>query len=193
MAFETETDVGPLLRYALARQADTDRLRTWEVAGTSHADAYLVNGNLSLCPGGINDGPQHYVATAAMADLLRWVGGGAAPPHSPRIAAGGTDGTTVMRDEHGIALGGIRTPSVDVPVETLSGQAQPGAPVLCALFGSATPFDHATVASLYPTPQAYLDAFDRSLAEAIDKGFVRAADRAQYRAEAEAKAATVPF
>jgi hypothetical protein len=119
-----------------------------------------------------------------MAALLRWVEDGTAPPHSGRIQTGGTDGTTVSRDAHGIALGGIRTPPVDVPVETLSGQAPAGTSVLCSLFGSATPFDHATLTSLYPTQQAYLDAFDKALDQAISLGFVRAADRDEFAAEA---------
>jgi hypothetical protein len=186
MVFETETDVGPL-RYSVARQPDTDRLRAWEAAGTSHADAYLLNGaTFPGCATGINNGPQHYVATAAMAALLRWVRDGTAPPHSDRIQTGGTDGTTIARDAHGIALGGIRTPSVDVPVETLSGEAPADTPVLCALFGSSTRFDAATLTSLYPTQQAYLDAFDKALDQAINLGFVRAADRDEFAAEARA-------
>ena len=39
--FETQTDL-IALGYAAAQQPDTDRIRTWEVAGTSHADAYEV-------------------------------------------------------------------------------------------------------------------------------------------------------
>jgi len=186
LAFETETDVGPLLGYAKARQPDTDRLRVWEVAGTSHADSYLVNGSFSFCPAGINNGPQHYVAEAAMAALLRWVEKGTAPPHGTRIHTSTPDSTTVTRDAHGIALGGIRTPSVDVPVETLTGDSSPGQPVLCALFGGAKPFDQATLTSLYPTRQRYLDGFDNALDRAITLGFVRRADRDEFAAEARA-------
>ena len=39
--FETQTDMIEL-GYAAAQQPNTDLIRTWEVAGTSHADAYLV-------------------------------------------------------------------------------------------------------------------------------------------------------
>jgi hypothetical protein len=39
--FETETDVS-FLGFSPARQADTDRLRLWEVAGTAHADTYTT-------------------------------------------------------------------------------------------------------------------------------------------------------
>jgi hypothetical protein len=92
---------------------------------------------------------------------------------------------TARRDEHGLALGGIRTPAVDVPVSTLSGEAPAGAPLLCSLFGTSTPFDAATLKSLYGTKADYLDAFHASLDEAIDAGFIRKADRAMYEAEAQ--------
>ncbi len=192
MVFETETDVGPVLRYATARQPDNRRLRVWEVAGTAHADAYLLGGaGASLCPGSeVNNGRQHYVATAAMAGLLGWVDDGKAPPRASRIRTAGEDNTTIVRDKHGIALGGIRTPSVDVPVETLSGEAQVQTAPLCVIFGSTTPFDPATLSSLYPTRDAYHRAFDKALARAIRKGNVRRADRAEYAAEA--RAVTLP-
>ena len=185
LAFETETDVGPLLRYGLARQDDADTLRVWEVPGTAHADAFLVGGQFTACPYPVNSGPQHWVATAALAALLRWVEHGDAPPHSPDIETTG-DGTTITRDARGNALGGIRTPSIAAPVATLSGQGEPGAPVLCALFGKTTPFDAATLKALYPTKDDYLKAFDAALDDVVAAGFVRRADRDAYAAEARA-------
>lgn len=186
MAFETETDVGPLLGYARARQPDTRLMRAWEVAGTTHGDAYLVGGDFPFRPGGINNGPHHYVVTAAMAALLRWVEKGTPPAHSPRITTKTPKDTTIVRDAQGIAKGGIRTPSVDVPVETLTAESAPGAPVLCALFGGATPFDRATLTALYPTKRSYLAEFDKSLDRVIGQGFVRRVDRAEFAAEARA-------
>jgi hypothetical protein len=185
LAFETETDVGPLLGYGRARQPDARGLRVWEVPGTAHADAFLVGGQFTACPYPVNSGPQHWVATAAMAALLRWVGGGGPPAHSPRIETTG-DGTTITRDERGNALGGIRTPSVAAPVATLSGEGEPGAPILCLLFGRTTPFDAATLKALYPTRDDYLEAFDAALDAVVAGGFVRRADRAAYAAEARA-------
>ena len=80
----------------------------------------------------------------------------------------------------------IRTPSLDVPVKTLTGEAPPDVPILCALFGGSTPFDAATLQSLYGTPEDYLTAFDAALDDAIARGFVREADRDEYEAEARA-------
>src|SRR5262249_55858145 len=42
LTFETESDL-TFLGYVAARQDDAEHYRTWEVAGTSHADAYLVS------------------------------------------------------------------------------------------------------------------------------------------------------
>ncbi|ONH31508.1 hypothetical protein BL253_09375 [Pseudofrankia asymbiotica] len=187
--FETETDVGPTLGYAVARQDNTDQLRTWEVAGTAHADASLTGSPDASglgCPGRINTGPQHYVANAAFAALIRWVTDGTQPPRADRLALNGTGtGATLARDARGIARGGVRTPPVDVPVAVLSGDPSPGTTsVLCGLFGSTTPFDAATLASLYPTRDSYLSAFDKSLSSTIAAGFLLEADRAALTTEA---------
>jgi hypothetical protein len=188
LIFETETDVGPTLGYTAALQDDTDKLRVWEVAGTAHADKYLV-GPLAAslgCPGRINEGPQHYVAAAAFAALNRWVTDGTAPPKAPRMQTSTAVPATIVRDATGIAQGGIRTPSVDVPVVVLSGDPAKGASALCVLFGSTTPLSGAAVTARYPTRDDYLNSFDRSLDEAVGNGYVLEADRAAYAAEARA-------
>ena len=89
LVFETETDLGPLLDYGPARQPDTDRIRTWEVAGTAHADAYVVGGFAHVlgCDFKVNEGPQHFVAKAALVALNRWMTDGAVPPTAPPLRA----------------------------------------------------------------------------------------------------------
>ena len=186
LVFETETDVGPLLKFATARQPDTDLLRVWEVAGTAHADGYLVGGSFPLCPAGINQGPQHWVTTAAMDALIGWITDGTTPPKGDRIETEGDDGTTIVRDEYDLARGGIRTPAVDAPTMRLTGEAAPDAPVICALFGGSSPFTAEEVAALYPTQQDYLTKFDAALDASIESGFVRESDREAYTAEGHA-------
>ena len=46
---------------------------------------------------------------------------GAAPPAGPPL---GVDHDAVARDENGNAIGGVRTPPVDAPVATLTGEEQ---------------------------------------------------------------------
>jgi hypothetical protein len=183
--FETETDV--LTSYALARQPDTELLRVWEVAGTGHSDTYLAGHRPGVFRTPINDGPHHWIVKAAFTALLDWVKDGTPPPHAEPIQS---DGTTIRRDTRGIALGGIRTPDVDVPVATLSGAAPPDASPIAMLLGSTTPFAEAELRSLYGTKQAYLAKFETALDAAIRAGYVRKCDRAEYLARA--RAVTIP-
>ena len=165
-----------ILDYLPARQPDTDTFRLWEVAGTAHADRFAL-GALSDqlgCPAPINDGPQHLVAKAALRALDAWVRDGTAPPESDRLAV---EGAAYVRDRDGIVQGGIRTPLVDVPVDTLSGDPAPGGPLQCLLFGSTTPLPDARIAELYDDPAAYLQAFEESADASIAAGFVLPEDR----------------
>ena len=184
LVFEAETDVGPLLGYARARQDPTPMLRVWEVAGTAHADAHLVGRHFGLCQQVVNDGPQHLVAKAAFDALLRWVAGGEPPPQpGPLVTA--ADGR-IERNADGIALGGVRTPWVDVPTEVLSGDAPPDSDRLCSLFGATTPLPGPGLAQRYGDRAGFLVAFTGSLDAAIAAGFVRPVDRASCLTEAEA-------
>ena len=184
--FETQTDVGPLLNYSPARQPNTARLRVWEVAGTAHADAFLVGAFATKlgCSGLVNDGPQHYVEVAAFHAFDAWLLHGTAPPTAAPLQLSSTDPPTVATDALGNALGGVRTPAVDVPISTLSGAPAPKATTLCSLFGSTTPFTAATLVRLYHDKAGYLAAYQKALDRAIAAGFLLPADRAQLLSQA---------
>ena len=203
IAFETETDL--TMGYVRDRQPDTTSFRDWEVAGTAHADDYTASVGLSDtgkpgaaeailthdspftafgCTTALNSGPQHWVLDAAISDLNRWVRTGTAPPHAPRLdlVAGATP--TIKRDALGNALGGIRTPELDVPTAVLSGDAPAGSSLTCKLFGSTVPFTTATLTSLYPTHAAYVTKFDQAAGRAVKAGFLLPADATQIEAAA---------
>ena len=88
----------------------------------------------------------------------------------------------IQRDAHGNALGGVRTAANDVPTATLSGVVDDS--IICALFGSTVPFDHATLVKLYGTKAAYLAKFRAATDKAIANGYVLPADRAAILADA---------
>jgi hypothetical protein len=184
--FETQTDLIEL-GYAAAQQPNTDRIRTWEVAGTSHADAYLVGAAAGVlgCTTPINDGPQHEVVQAAFAAFNKWVDSGTPPPSPPPFRLSSTKPAVLALDAHGNVIGGVRTPAVDVPISTLSGAAPAGTSELCSLFGSAIPFSASTLASLYPTKADYLTAYQASLDKAIKGGYILDADKAALLAQAQ--------
>lgn len=184
---QTETDVGSVLNSYAARQPDTDRLRLWEVAGTAHADAHLVGplGQSLNCGAPINNGPMHVVAKSALRALNSWVQTGGAPVVAPRIDVAPGQHPQIVRNADGIALGGIRTPPVDVPVATLSGQPGPNASVICLLLGSTVPLSAARLAQLYPSRTAYVQRYNADADAAIRAGFVLPEDRAALLAYAE--------
>jgi Alpha/beta hydrolase domain len=199
LVLQSETDV-ILLGGGLADQPDSAHLRLWEMAGAAHADTYTVSagrhddGTLSperlaellrptsnLMIGNtdtpINAGPQqHYVSEAALAHLVGWAEGGEPPPRAPRLEVD-TEGAGFRVDEFGIALGGIRTPWVDVPAAVMSGLGQSGES-FAMLFGRTAPFDEGALDALYPGgKEEYLKRFEASLDATIAAGFILDDDR----------------
>ena len=179
MELQAESDVTGLLASVAVRQPDTDHFRLWEVAGTAHADAHLL-GPVSTtmdCGVAINNGPMHVVAKAAYRALVTWIRGGTAPPSAPRLELTDATPPALHRDADGIALGGVRTPPVDVPVDVLSGDAGPKRSLICLLLGSTTPLPQQRLAELYPTAAAYTTTYAASVDAAIATGYVLPAER----------------
>jgi hypothetical protein len=117
--------------------------------------------------------------------LNRWVRQGTPPPHAPLLDV--TDKGEIVRDANGNALGGIRTPQVDVPIATLSGEGQSGS-ILCLLCGTTKPFDQATLAALYPDHSAYVSAFNAATDRAVNAGFILQHDAELMKAAASSDA-----
>jgi len=200
----TETDlIG--LGYYPARQRDTKRFRLWEVAGTAHADFYVAvlaaddtgDGTAEValldaarrptyCDQLSNAGPQYAVAQAAVYHLDQWVRGGTPPPRAPRLAVTADPTPLIKRDRHGNALGGVRTPLVDVPTATLRGDGNSGPGFCASLFGTTVPFDDATLTSLYPSHASYVAKFDKATDEAVQRGFLLPPEAKNLKAAAAA-------
>ncbi len=132
---------------ALARQADNNYLRTWELAGAAHIDDHEATYEIATiardqpnipvpkCAFGtpitgtgtaldginaVNNMPLHAVEKAALNWLQRWMTDGAQPPHYPYISTTNFFNLLfiVQRDQYGNALGGIRLPDITVPIES---------------------------------------------------------------------------
>jgi hypothetical protein len=187
MDIQTETDVSSVLNSYAARQPDSDTFRLWEVAGTAHADAHLIGSSAADfdCGAPINNGPMHLVAKAALRALTTWLETGRAPVTAPRIDVTPGATPTIVRNADGIALGGIRTPPVDVPVAALSGAPGPNSSAICLLVGSSKPFSTARLHELYPSRADYLQRFTASADTTIHAGYVTPQDRAALLAFAE--------
>jgi hypothetical protein len=193
LTLQTETDVGAGLDFLPSRQPDTDRFRLWEVAGTAHADAYLIDALYGLgdagrsgriCAGPINAGPQHAVAKAALRHLVAWAAGGGPPPKAPRLRVESRDPPVFERDGDGNVLGGIRTPAVDVPTATITGEAQGDG--FCRLLGTTVPFTEEELDARYRTHDEYVDAVTDAAETAVRSGFLLRPEAETMIEEAEA-------
>lgn len=211
LTLTAETDVvGDALGYRRASQPDTDTFRSWEVAGTAHADAYSlgigdtddgsgvagsalfdamlnaptgVYGGLINCDLPINAGPHTYVVRSALVALDNWARTGNPAPSMPQLTVN-ADLTGFEEDANGNVLGGVRTPHVDVPVAKLSGLGQVGTG-FCFLFGTTTPFTKAQLARLYVDKADFVAKWREATDRAITAGAILEADRAEIIASAE--------
>lgn len=213
--FETEADlIG--LGYLVARQSPTRFIREWETAGTAHYDTYGLlysrsdNGNGTAdteafqsmldppkdpipgivdCAAPVNAASHTYELRAAIVAVNRWLVTGNPPPQSPRLDV---ENGKFVTDPNGNALGGVRTPQVQVPVAKLSGVGQPGGSsvtqpsqtatvspeALCQIFGTTVPFSGAQLSALYPTHAAFVEKWDSATAADVRLGYLVPADAA---------------
>jgi hypothetical protein len=191
MRVQSDTDLY-LMGNDKGRQPDTDRVRTWEIAGIAHGDPYMLNGgridNGRLTPeervAAFTDAPgraemnslpaHHYVGKAAYAHLCSWVTGGDAPPTGERVVFVDKQ-AGFEEDETGNVVGGIRSPWLEVPVCRYSALSSDGQ--LKGL-GCTQPLDPELVAKRYTGGiEDYLAQFSASLDATIAAGFILPVDR----------------
>lgn len=193
MNVQTETDLFVLGSYA-SRQPDSADFRLWEIAGSAHADFYVSTLGLAdtgdditaaqvfitdtpssffgACPDNINTAPQnHFVVKAAISALNNWVVNGVPPASIPRLAVNTTEDGFQL-DSYGNALGGVRSPYVDVPIATMTGMNSStiNDPDICFLYGSTDLLPDLTLQSLYSTNAAYVADVTSAAATAVADG-----------------------
>ena len=183
---QAEGDVVGVLSSVLARQVDDDGFRLWEVAGTAHADAFVLGplAGAADCGAPINEAPLHLVAKAALRALDEWVRTGTPPPEAPRLDVTG-EPPAIVRDADGIARGGIRLSPVDAPVAVLSGVPGPSPSLFCLLLGSTTPLAGERLAELYASRADYEARYAAATDAVIAAGFILEEDRAALLGSAD--------
>ncbi len=109
-----------------------------------------------------------------MHHLHYWLNDGTPPPGQPRIEFAG-DPAEVVRDEHGLATGGVRLPQVDVPVATNSSLPL-GDDLFSVLSGSCVPFPPDKTLALYGDKVTYLARYEEAARRAGESGVLRQRD-----------------
>lgn len=186
------------------RQPDTDRFRTWEVAGAPHGPrlhmeriaAKLVRDGVVLAPtpgapeldlGTLGPVPFAPVLDAAIAHMSRWIDGGDPPPGQPLIEVEG-EPPRVRRDADGNAIGGIRLPEMEATLTCNVGAIEEAG--AAGLMGVTTPLPVAVVRQRYPDLDAYVAAFAAAAEQAVGDGVLRRRDADE--AIERAKTVTLP-
>jgi len=166
------------------RQPDTHRFRTWEAAALTHVSfqAQVIRNakferDFGAAPPPASQAMNRiYIQPyydAALHHMNRWVGDGVPPPSQPLIEF--TPEGEVIRDENGIAKGGVRMPQADAPVAVNS-----SIPVTDdfagRLRGSNKPFGAQKLDALYADEAAYLARFGQAAEAAVKAGVLLARD-----------------
>ena len=176
----SETDV----TNPATRRPDDDVFRRWEVAGAAHSgwEGYEYRIPLSARDLGavpvynctnppLSRVPLSQVIESAYAHLARWVDGGAPPPSAPYLEF---DGLTKVRNELGLAQGGIQLSQVAVPTALNTGSNS--GPSFCILLGTHRPFDEAQLDELYRNHGQYVSGVARSDDANVAAGYLLQAD-----------------
>ncbi len=137
-------------------------------------------------PAPINTGEARYTFSAAVLQLLRWTGTGGALTGTPAAApplfvgqyVGEPANTAPVVDANGNIIGGVRSPAVDVPVATLTGDST-SIPGFCVLAGTTTPFTSAQLMALYPTHRAFVVKWADDVSKLVRQGYLTQIDGEQ--------------
>jgi hypothetical protein len=201
----SETDLEILFGTA-GRQADTPTFRYYEVAGASHLtvhdDVEFIPADIffpgspplylqDFCNAEINstaDGPVFfgYVTNALWHAMEQQVKNGSAAPAGVMMDTDSNTGV-VLRDADGNGLGGVRLPSMDVPVATYTpgNSASPALPpflqpignLACFLASSVTPFSDTRLDELYPNHGNYVSQVALAANSLSSQGLLLPKDR----------------
>ena len=175
------------------RQPDTHKLRWWESAGTCHvsqqsrAARQLMADRDGLITQtddqGINAIPIGPLYDSAFYHMHHWLSAEVDPPIQPRIDFEGTP-ASIMRDEDGIAKGGIRLPQVEAPLAVNS--AIPLKPDIFAyLGGSCHPFTSDQISARYGDRSSFLREFESAAKAAVNEGVLRPREISRLTKEAD--------
>jgi hypothetical protein len=152
------------------RDRPKDHFWLLEIAGAPHG-----TGGGNGCDG-FSSFPTSYFTRASAAMLVAWAEKGIRPPDAKRIELAKLDKVSVAKtDEHGNAVGGVRSPFVDVPLSRFEVHSGP-APT-CKQVGNETPFTKEVLVKLYGDADSYLEAFTKSLDATIKARYLLPLDR----------------
>jgi hypothetical protein len=202
----SQTDVpGTFARRREDSDMPGDQYRLYEVAGAPHADASfypymptVADQRKTGFEAFLHSWPfpdqceqetsllrvpiMTYALDAAYANLTRWVRTGTPAPRAERVAVenGGTPQARVVLDQYGNAVGGVRTPYLDVPTSTYYTSTK--GPGLCGNLAHKEDFDWARLDSLYNSPAIYAAKLSTSVDQLVRNRWLTESDGRKIKA-----------
>lgn len=196
IAVQTESENALMGGYE-DRQEDSDapglRYRCYEYAGPTHdtaeslLDYYKDDADtekINMTPRYMgtdpypNDFPYHFLFNATFAHLFAWVKDEVLPPHAPRIEVDAR--LENVKDSHGNAVGGVRSPFIDVPSAVYYNYSHISTEIMpdgkFGLFGHTEPFSAEKLVSLYGNLEDYETLVRSAARDACGKGYLLEAD-----------------
>ncbi|QUQ64364.1 hypothetical protein JJ691_20840 [Kutzneria sp. CA-103260] len=174
------------------RRDDSPSFRYWEVAGATHGPRRQMELYMAVArrDGIAVPGPARRkgslvdwlpVADAVLHQVHEWINGGEPPLLQPRFEmTTGPDGKPeFVRDSHGLVVGGVRQPEIEVPLARNGGDVTSGAG------GFHEPFSADELRALYPSREDYLARVRKAAAAARERGVILPARADACVAEAE--------
>jgi hypothetical protein len=184
----SETDV----TNPATRRPDSDVFRRWEVAGAAHSGWEGQEYRRPLSVRDLGAAPVYNCTNppfsrvwlsqpieAAYGHLARWVDGGAPPPSAPYLEFAGL---TKVRNELGLAQGGVQLSQVAVPTALNTGSNS--GPSFCILFGTHIPFGEEQLDALYRNHGQYVSAVTQVDDANVAAGYLLRADAQENQRDA---------
>jgi hypothetical protein len=182
------------------RRADgdtpNDQYRLYEIGGPTH-DTITIFQNFApdadIIKAGVNppdhtscgypittDFPYEYYFNAAAINLKLW-SRGTAPPRADRFLFDAKNQNVL--DEYGNAVGGLRSPYLDVPIAAYY-MGKTGGSFTCMLLGYKTPFRKELLKKLYKDHNVYVNKVKQTTEKLVKERFLLSKDAAKIITEA---------
>lgn len=174
-----------------------DQYRLYELAGPSHdtttifenfaPDADIIKAGVAppdptVCGYQyITDFPYEYYFNAAAINLKSWVTDDTAPPHADRFQYDANN--QLVLDQYGNAVGGLRSPYLDVPIATYHTGISNGI-FTCIVLGDKVPFSEELLQQLYPNHGDYVKQVVQDSQNLFKDGFLLQHDVAKIKVQA---------
>jgi hypothetical protein len=200
---------GEMIPTLAAQRPDSDepndKFRLYEVAGGSHLDKFAYDPFVSMGDaakaGNLQGTPEFpfagrctpeiqlidypvmpFVYHAVLNHLDNWARKGVAPPHADRIQLKDADTprASVVTDQYGNAVGGIRTFWVDDPtVKFTQNSTGPGP---CVELGHSVPLSWQKLEAIHGDYKTYVGKASASLDKSVKEGWITKADADKMKA-----------